>query len=175
VVEKNETRGGGIVSPTLLEQRPNRQHRQREKVRAGLWLRARVFFSRLRLDRTLARGADPSASPELALRAEQLRDVRGRKRIAKGIDQLVGFAFDDRRQHVGPAMLPFRHQRVRRNLELFTELAEALRSAGPHSVKGVAMASTLLEDGRGPLYASDPGESLGRALDATISEFAAEA
>ena len=67
-------------------------------------------------------------------------------------------------------LLPFRRQRVKPNLERFEELARALRSAGPHSVQGLAMASTLLEDGRGPLYASDPAEKLGEALDATISE-----
>jgi hypothetical protein len=36
------------------------------------------------------------------------------------------------------------------------------------------MASTLLEDGRGPLYASDPADKLLEALDATISEIQAE-
>lgn len=158
------------MSQALLEKRSDQRHRHREKVRAGPWLRARVFFSRLRLDRALARGADPSASPELALRAEQLQRPRGRERIAKGIDQLVEIAFDERREHVGPAMLPFRRRRVKPNLEHFEELASALRSAGPHSVQGLAMASTLLEDGRGPLYASDPAENLGDALDATISK-----
>lgn len=160
------------MSQALLEKRSDQ--RRREKVRAGPWLRARVFLSRLRLDRALARGADPTASPELALRAEQLQRPRGRERIAKGIDQIVEIAFDERREHVGPAMLPFRRQRVKPNLELFEELASALRRAGPHSVQGLAMASTLLEDGRGPLYASDPAENLGEVLDATISELDAE-
>jgi hypothetical protein len=163
----------GIVTSALLQERPNRHHR--ERTRAGPWLRARVFLSRLRLDRALARGADPSESSELALRAEQLQKPRVRERIAKGFDELTELAFGDPRRHVvGPSMLPFRHQRVRPNLELFGELAAALRSAGPHSVQGLAMASTLLEDGRGPLYASDPAENLGEALDATISEIEAE-
>lgn len=158
------------MSQALLEERSDLRHR---KTRAGPWLRARVFFSRLRLDRALARGADPAASPELALRAEQLRRPKGRERIAKGIDRLIEIAFDDRRQHVGPAMLPFRRQRVKPNRELFEELSTALRDAGPHSVQGLAMASTLLEDGRGPLYASDPPENLGESLNETITELVA--
>jgi hypothetical protein len=90
------------------------------------------------------------------------------------MDRLTTLAFADPGRQVGPAMLPFRYQRVKPNLELFGELAEALRSAGPHAVQGLAMASTLLEDGRGPLYASDPPEKLEDALDATISKLKAE-
>ncbi|HET7574680.1 MAG TPA: hypothetical protein VFJ99_06145 [Solirubrobacterales bacterium] len=156
------------MSPALLEERSHL--RRREKARAGPWLAARVFLGRLRLDRALAGGADPSASPALALRAEQLQQPKARQRIARGLERLTAITFEDPRRHVGPAMLPFRHQRVRPNLVLFEELAGALRSAGPHSVKGVAMASTLLEDGHGPLYASDPAGNLGEALAATISE-----
>ncbi len=160
------------MSPTLLAERPNRQHH--ERTRAGPWLRVRVLLSRLKLDRELARGVDPTASPELALRAEQLQRPKVRERIARGMDRLTTLAFADPGRQVGPAMLPFRYQRVKPNLELFGELAEALRSAGPHAVQGLAMASTLLEDGRGPLYASDPPEKLEDALDATISKLKAE-
>ncbi len=143
-------------------------------MRAGPWLRARVFLSRLKLDRALARGTDPSASRELALRAVQLQGPWVRERIAKRIDRLIEIASGDPRRHVGPSMLPFRHQRVRPNQVLFEELVDALRAPGPHAVQGLAMASTLLEDGRGPLYASDPAENLGKVLDATISELEAE-
>lgn len=155
------------MSPVTTAE-PDRQ--QREKVKAGPWLRARVFLRRLRLDRDLARGIDPAAGPELALRAEQLASSRGRERIAGGIDDLVEIAAGDPRRHVGPSMLPFRHQRVRPNIDRLEELARVLRDAGPHGVKGMAMASTLLDDGRGPLYASDPAGNLREALDATISE-----
>ena len=156
------------MSSMLLSERLGRDHDG--EARAGPWLRARVFFSRLRFDRALARGADQHARRDLALRADQLRRPRTRKRIAEAIDRLVELAAGDPRRHIGPAMLPFREQRVRPNLDLFEELADGLRSAGPHSVKGVAMASTLLEDGRGPLYASDPPSKLRDALSATISE-----
>lgn len=157
---------------TLLGERSERQYR--EKGRAGPWLRLRVFLSRLRFDRALSRGADPHASPELALRAEQLRRPKVRERIAKGIDHLVDLAFADPRRPLSPSMLPLRQQRVRPNLELLEELAGALRAPGPHSVQGLAMASALVEDAYGPLYASEPDESLREALDATISELDAE-
>ena len=152
----------------LAAKRSKRQ--DHEWRRAGPWLRTRVFLSRLKLDRALASGVDPSTSPELALRAEQLQRPKVRERIARGIDRLAEIAFGDPRRHLGPSMLPFRQHRLRPNVALFEELADALRSAGPLSVKGIAMASTLLEDGRGPLYANDPAEKLNEALDATIAE-----
>ena len=61
----------GIVSQALLEERSGLRHRERARARAGLWLRAQVFLSRLGLDRALAQGADPLSSPKLALRASR--------------------------------------------------------------------------------------------------------
>lgn len=156
------------MAPAPLLEKSQGWHRGRS--RAGPWVRVRVFLGRLRLDRALARGADPAGSPELGLRAQQLQRSRTREQMARGIDRLIDLVFADPRRHVGPAMLPFRYQRVRPNLGLLEELAEALRGPGPHAVKGLAMATTLLEDSRGPLYASDPPENLRQALDATISE-----
>lgn len=142
--------------------------------RAGPLLRARVWLSHLRLDRALASGADPSGRSDLALRAEQLQQPRARKRLARGMERLLAIAFDDPRRHVGPAMLPFRYQRVRPNAERFETLANKLREPGPHAVKGIAMASNLLEDGRGALYANDPPGGLTQALDAIIAELEVE-
>lgn len=146
----------------------------RERLRAGPWLRIRVFMNRLKLDRALAEGTDPSERPELALRAEQLQQQRVRKRTAKGFDHLIQMAFADPSPYVSPSMLPLHHERVRPNLGLFQELVDALRAPGPHTVQGLARASALLEDAHGPLYASDPSESLGEVLNATISEVEAQ-
>ncbi|HEX6602853.1 MAG TPA: hypothetical protein VF030_09455 [Solirubrobacterales bacterium] len=127
-------------------------------------------MSRLKHDRALAEGADPSASRELALRAEQLQQQRVRERTAKGFDHLIQMNFAEPGPCVSPSMLPLRHERVRRNLELLQELADALRAPRPHAVQGLAMASALLEDAHGPLYESDPDESLDEVLDTTLSE-----
>lgn len=147
---------------------------KRGRLRAGPLLRMRVVLRRLRLDRALASGADPVGSPELELRSQQLQRPRTRERLASAMQRLLVIAFDDPRRHVGPARVPFRHQRVRPNAERFEALAETLRAPGPHAVKGLAMASNLLEDGRGELYANDTPGDLGRALDATIAALQVE-
>lgn len=144
------------------------------RLRAGPLVRARVFLSRLRLDRALASGVDPSGNPDLTLRAEQLQQPRARRRVARGMDRLLAIAFDDPRRHLGPAGIPFRFQRVRPNVERFEALADKLRDPDPHAVKGLAMASNLLEDGRGDLYANDTPGDLGLALDAIIAELEVE-
>ena len=141
---------------------------------AGPLVRARVFLSRLGLDRALGSGVDPSRSPDLTLRAAQLQRPRARERVARGMDRLLAIAFDDPRRHLGPARLPFRYQRVRPNVDRFEALARELRGPGPHAVKGLAMASNLLEDGRGELYAHNTPGDLGRALDAIIAELEVE-
>ena len=147
---------------------------KRGRLRAGPLLRMRVVLRRLRLDRALVSGADPVGSPELELRSQQLQRPRTRERLASAMHRLLVIAFDDPRRHVGPARVPFRHQRVRPNAERFEALAETLRAPGPHTVKGLAMASNLLEDGRGELYANDTPGDLGRALDATIAALQVE-
>jgi hypothetical protein len=152
----------------------DRSHRSKARPRAGPLVRARVFLGHLRLDRALAGGADPSASADLTLRAAQLQQPRARERVARGMERLLAIAFDDPRRHLGPAGLPFRHQRVRPNVERFEALASRLRAPGPHPVKALAMASNLLEDGRGELYANNTPGDLGRALDATLAALGAE-
>lgn len=132
-------------------------------------LRVRVGLRRLRLDRALASGAAPAESPELTLRSEQLQRPRTCERLARALERLIATAFGDPRRHLGPAGVPFRHQRVRPNTGRIAALAEELRGPGPHAVQGLAMASNLLEDGRGALYANDTPGDLARALDATSS------
>jgi hypothetical protein len=50
---------------------------------------ARVWLKRGALDRRIARGADPSASPELDRRARQLTSRRTRAGLAAGIRRVV--------------------------------------------------------------------------------------
>jgi len=160
------------MSPTLPIERSDRQ--QRRKFRATPWLSTRVLVSRLKLDRELAKGADPDTSPELMLRSEQLRDRKVRERMARGIDRVLQMPIGERQPSLGPPRLPVLNRRVELNVERFEELAETLRSHGPHPVQGLAMASTLLEDPKGPLYANDPAERLGEAVDAILLELEVE-
>jgi hypothetical protein len=148
---------------------PRTETSHRSRPGAGPLACVRVYLSRLRLDRALASGADPAESPELTVRSQQLQQPRTRERLARGMDRLLAIAFADPRRHLGPARIPFRHQRVRPNVGRFEALAEKLRDPDPLAVRGLAMASNLLEDGRGALYANDTPGDLGEALDATIT------
>lgn len=160
------------MSPTLLAERSGR--RQARSVRATPWLSTRVLFTRLNLDRELAEGADPAASPALMLRSEQLRSRKARERIARAIDRVLEMPIGERQPYLGPPRLPVLNRRVGPNVERFEELAAKLRGAGPHPVRGLAMASALIEDPKGPLYANDPAERLGEAVDAILLELEVE-
>ena len=56
----------------------------------SLALRIRTRLSRAVLDEELAYGADPAASPDLALRAEQLSSRAERARIADALRETLG-------------------------------------------------------------------------------------
>lgn len=140
--------------------------------RAGLWLRLRVRWRAIRLDRMLAAGADPLESEELMLRADQLRRPRTHERLARSIARLSSLADDSAGHHVGPSRLPFRRDRVRENRHLLARIGEVLLSPGPNRLRGVAMTSELLEDGRGPLYANDTPADLARSLEQTLDALA---
>jgi hypothetical protein len=136
-----------------------------------LWLRIRVALKRLELDSAIADGADPRTTDALALRARQLADSSTRTRLATGIENLFRMAT------MGPGpgataslvRAPFDRYRVAANRPELEELAAKLRRAGSHDVRGLAMASVLLEDPRSPLYAHTPSDQLKPALQAASS------
>ena len=72
--------------PTPL--RTSNQHRSWWRSRGPL-LRLRVWRNAVELDLELAAGADPSSSPELALRAQQLLRWRFRTRLAQRVAQMA--------------------------------------------------------------------------------------
>ena len=133
----------------------------------GLILRARVWIKELELDATLAGGADPAVSEELELRATQLADRKTRNRLAAAISRLIRIA-DDYRAPITTPNPPFRPKQVQANRSLLVELAERLR--GPRSValRGMALTSLLLNDGRGPLTTESDPATLGRAVRASL-------
>jgi hypothetical protein len=137
----------------------------------SLWLRIRVALKRLELDSALAEGADPRTTEALALRAEQLADSSSRTRVATGIENLFRMAT------IGPGpeattslvRAPFDRYRVAANRPELEELAGRVRQARPQNVRGLAMASVLLEDPRSPLYAHTPSDQLKPAIQAASS------
>lgn len=80
-----------IASPRRIEN--YEPHRQRPKSRdsssAGVGLRMAVATHRAALTRQLAGGADPTSTPELALRASQLTSHRRRRHMARGLRRTI--------------------------------------------------------------------------------------
>jgi hypothetical protein len=132
----------------------------------GLMLRARVWIRQLELDAALAGGADPAQSEELELRAKQLADRKTRDKLATAITHLIRIA-DGHRAAIAAPNPPFRPKQA--NRALLVELAERLR--GPRSValRGMALTSLLLNDGRGPMTTESDPATLERAVRATLA------
>jgi hypothetical protein len=160
----------GYIGPMTPMQAPA-SLRPESKRGPSLWLRMRVALKKLELDSALAHGADPRTTDALALRAEQLADSSSRTRIATGIENLFRMAT------MGPGpgattslvRAPFDRYRVASNRPELEELATKVRRAGSHNVRGLAMASVLLEDPRSPLYAHTPSDQLKPAIQAASS------
>lgn len=139
----------------------------------SLIVRLRVRMKRLELDSAIADGANPERSDQLALRAQQLRDRSTRERLATGIENLFRLATmgPGPEATVSIVRAPFDGYRVTANRSGLTELAEKLRHSEPPNVRGVAMASVLLEDGRSPLYNRNATDELKPAIRAASSAF----
>src|SRR5690242_10889660 len=148
---------------------PEARPRDLSKEQPGLLLRIRVRLQASKLDRALAGRADPRETPELALRASQLVDLREGERISTSIDQLLNLAGQDKQSFLGWSRVPFNRAGVRANWGLLRQLAELLRRPRTPSPRGVAMARLLMSDFRGPIYTSGPDQRLPEALAATIS------
>ena len=120
----------------------------------------------------LARGTDPSASPELRLRAQQLRSRAERSRLANALVEALG---DARGPNLGAfrAKTRQRHAEIREHAEDLLALALRLRDDQTIDVRGAAMTAPLVHHGASPLL-RDSGQELGvelraarAALDAT--------
>jgi hypothetical protein len=136
------------------------------------WLtRLRVRWKQLDLDSELAHGANPVKSEELALRAQQLAEPATRARIAAGIENVTRLATTGPGPGATTALVTrgFVGYRVAANEAGLAALAGKLRGNGPHAVRGLAMASVLIEDAASPLYVRGGVDKLEPAVDAAIS------
>ena len=116
--------------------------------RPSLAVRMRARWRRNRLDEQLAHGADPATSPELELRAAQLRSRGERSRIANALVEILGDA-----RKGAPVTIKVRPQRaqIRATADDLLELVGRLRDDQPVSVRGAARAARLLSDPASPL------------------------
>ena len=123
-------------------------------------VRIAARLRRRTLDRALANGADPAASPLIAARAAQLASASIRARIADGLERL---ALSADRPRSRARILPSRAATLGNRSELL-ELAGLLRRDRPLYAPGVAMLEVILTDGAGPAYTDLRGEALASQL-----------
>jgi hypothetical protein len=148
---------------------------------ASPWDRLLARVRASRLDSDLAGGARPDATVPLTLRAQTLIAQKTRREVAEGArrllatakkapaagrsqapaaDALCGSAVDRLRLHAAglrmpsarPLSVPVCGDRVQESAQELGELIQRLLSGAPVAARGMAMASTLLSDGSGPLY-----------------------
>jgi hypothetical protein len=103
------------------------------------------------LDSALASGIDPSASPALECRAATILSPRNRAGIARALREgreSAGLQIDphDLRVSLNLAELQLASRQL-------IELEDTLLAPGPVYCHGVVMASRIVGDGTGPLYA----------------------
>jgi hypothetical protein len=142
----------GVVMPYGIFPAPESRDSDKGGAGTSLPVRIRTRLGRAELDRTLANGADPEGSAELALRAEQLNSPAERARIANALVEALG---DARRGE--PMTLRLRPQReaVRDAADDILALVLRLRDDRPAGIAGVAAAARLADDRRGPMYRHD--------------------
>jgi hypothetical protein len=123
---------------------------------------ARVWLRRGALDRRLARGADPSDSPQLARRAQQLKSRRCRHGLAQGIRNLLDAAEEPRRALT--SAVPLQRRAILTESPLLIGIARELTSEDDLNPRGIALVEQLLTDGDSPLYGPAPEGALHEAL-----------
>jgi hypothetical protein len=131
-------------------------------------LRLRVWLRRDSLDRRLAEGTPPTASPELTRRAAQLLSRRMRRRLAAWLERTLEEAQRPPRRI--SAALPLDRDAIRIARPELLSLARDLSEVHePVCVRGVARAYLLLTDGASPLYAWVPAMSqVEQTLDVSV-------
>lgn len=123
----------------------------------SLPVRIRTAIHRDALTRELAEGADPTASPERALRAARLTGGRRRRAIARTLRRTV----DEARQPIPTRahVVIINRREVLEAQDAITAMIQRLASPAPVHAQGVAMAERILANAeRSPLYNdSEPG------------------
>jgi hypothetical protein len=142
-----------FASPDSPRDNLNRDDSQSAPTR----LRLRVAANRDALTQNLAEGADPSSSPELALRASQLTSDRRRREMVRTWRRMISEA---RRPSATRLLVSIVNRRAVFDAEDAIQVMIArLSSPDPVAVKGMAMAERIVTDGlTSPLYSrAEPG------------------
>jgi hypothetical protein len=115
------------------------------------------------LDRQLADGVDPASSPPLQTRARQLQAIHCRQHLAAQIDAALAKA--EHPPHWHSARVPVRAVDVRAARDALAALRQALIASEAPCVRGLALASCLVNDSQGPLYRSCAGGDVAQLAD----------
>ena len=110
----------------------------------------RVWLRRGSLDRSLAAGADPAASPQLARRARQLTSRRTRAGLAASIRNLIDAA--EARPRGFTSAVPIQRREILRERQMLLQLVAALESQDELEPRGIALVERLLIEGASPVY-----------------------
>lgn len=126
-----------------------------------LLVRARGF----KLDRALAKGADPDSSLAYSLRAQTLITPRSRRSLARQVRATI------RTAELPPAparcaVVSVRRHEITLERPALEELAAILDGPGPVDPRGVACVAMMLHDGASPLYECSPQSLTGALEDA---------
>jgi hypothetical protein len=116
--------------------------------RQGIALRLRTRWKRPGLDRELSRGADPGESPELTIRAAELRSPAERWRLAERLRERLD---DARAPDTFTLKLRPHRAEIRDCADDLLALIRRLRDEWPIEVRGAAMTAWLLTDKESPL------------------------
>jgi len=137
----------------------------------GYWRRARLMVAAGwragALDRQLAAGVSPGASPLLAIRGRRLTSRRFRRRIAAGLERVVRDAEATTRGFTA-SVRPDRRE-VLAARTLLATLDRRLRADEPVTPQGIALLESLLTDGTSPLYRPTEPGALGSRLRAAAA------
>jgi hypothetical protein len=131
-------------------------------------LRLQVRLHSFGLVRALAAGTDPSASPELALRAKQITSPRELRICVKGLERVLREAAVPSRGLTAQA--PIQREAILAARPFLVNLIDGLRETASPRPAGVARALLLLTEGWGPIYAASwPGTLASRAYSAAAA------
>jgi hypothetical protein len=119
-----------------------------------------------KLDRQLADGVPPDATPALARRARRLVAPTAREQLGRGLRRIVADAHE--RALPGPRVPLYRKQVLEAEDELRL-LASRLQSPNALSPQGVAKVRLFLTDGCGPLFGSPNAADLMDAIRDAIA------
>ena len=113
-------------------------------------LTPQIWLHRGALTRAIGAGADPSSSPELARRAEQLTSPACRRKLAEGLRRSLRAAEEPPRPL--STAVPVQRREVlaaRRDIE---RLAEELLTSDEVQPRGIVLVQRLLTQGDSPLF-----------------------